>query len=125
VLHRFYTDEWPRSRVATLSRLVDQTAEAGDAVARVIILNAAQHLAALTGSVRHQLWAPGDEVHVVYIGGAFRSRLLLERYRMLVELEPGSSCGVPVYSPAAGALIEAYRGAGLQPKLTNVPEMKS
>ena len=125
VLHCFYTDEWPRSRVAKLARLVDQTAEAGDAVARVIILNAAQHLAALTGSVRHQLWVPGDEVPVVYIGGAFRSRLLLERYRMLVELEPGSLCGVPVYHPAAGALIEAYRAAGLRPALNNVPEMKS
>lgn len=125
VLHRFYSDEWPRSRAATLARLVDRAAEDGDAVARDIMLNAAQQLASLAASVRQQLWTPGEEVPVVYIGGAFRSRLLLDRYRMLVELEPGNRCGLPVYGPAAGALIEAYRAAGLAPALSDVPEMKS
>jgi N-acetylglucosamine kinase-like BadF-type ATPase len=37
MLHRFYTDEWPRSRVATLARLVDLAAAQSDAVALGIL----------------------------------------------------------------------------------------
>ena len=125
VLHRFYTQEWPRSRVAALARLVDRAATEGDGVALEILGNAAQQLATLTASVRRQLWREGDAVTVAYIGGVFRSGILLERYRMLVELEEGTLCGPPVYGPAAGALLEAYRAAGLRPTLTNLPEFKA
>jgi N-acetylglucosamine kinase-like BadF-type ATPase len=114
VLHRFYTPEWPRSRVAALAPLVDDAARAGDAVARDILHNAAQQLAVLTSSVRRQLWSPGEATRVAWIGGVFRSTMLLERYRFLVELEDGNCAGPPEYKPAAGALIEAYRAVGLQ-----------
>jgi N-acetylglucosamine kinase-like BadF-type ATPase len=123
-LHRFYTDAWPRARVATLAPLVDRAALAGDTVARDIILAAAQQLAILAASVRRQLWQPGEAVVVVQIGGAFRSELLRERFRMLVEMEDGNRCTAPVYGPAAGALLEAYRAVGLQLTLTGVPELK-
>ena len=113
LLHRFYTDEWPRARVAGMAKLVDEVANAGDAVARDILLAAGQQLAALAGSVRRQLWREGEPVPVAYIGGAFGSRLLLERFRLLVELG-GDRCGPPRYGPAAGALLEAYRVAGYQ-----------
>jgi len=112
VLHLFYTPEWPRSRVAALARLVDQAAIAGDAVARDILHNAAQQLAVLTSSVRGQLWQTGEPARVAWTGGVFESRMLLERYRCLVELEDGNRAGPPRYSPAAGALIEAYRAVG-------------
>jgi N-acetylglucosamine kinase-like BadF-type ATPase len=125
VLHRFYTDEWPRARVATLAPRVDLVAAEGDVAARDILLAAAQQLAALAGAVRQSLWSAAELVRVAYIGGVFRSGLLLERFRMLVELEDGNRCGPPVYGPAAGALLEAYRAAGLHPELTNVPELKS
>ena len=36
----------------------------------------------------------------------------------------GNRCQPPVYGPAAGALIEAYRAAGLHPTLSHVPEFK-
>jgi N-acetylglucosamine kinase-like BadF-type ATPase len=124
-LHRFYTDEWPRSRVATLARLVDGAAIAGDAAAHDILLAAAQQLATLAASVRRQLWTPGEAVTVAYIGGVFRSDLLRERFRMLVEMEEGNRCAAPVYGPAAGALVEAYRAVGLRPALTDVPELKA
>lgn len=125
VLHRFYTPEWPRSRVAKLAQLVDRAALDGDAVASEIIGNAAQQLATFTGAVRRQLWQPGDAVTVAYIGGVFRSRLLLERYRLLVELEERTQCGPPIFGPAAGALLEAYRAAGMRPALSNLPEFKA
>ena len=123
-LHRFYTQEWPRSRVAALAPLVDETAMAGDAVASDILHNAAQQLALLTSSVRRQLWEPGEPARVAWIGGVFRSRMLLERYRYLVELEDGNHTGPPEFGPAAGALLEAYRVVGLFPHLTQVPELK-
>lgn len=124
VLHLFYTPDWPRSRVAALAPLVDAAAMAGDTVARDILHNAARQLAVLASAVRGRLWKPGEIVRVAWTGGAFRSCVLLERYRLLVELEDGNRAGPPEYSPAAGALIEAYRTAGLPPKVTGVPELK-
>jgi N-acetylglucosamine kinase-like BadF-type ATPase len=114
VLHRFYGPEWPRARVATLAPLVDEAAVNGDHVAQHILENAAQELALLAASARGQLWKAGDDVDVAYIGGVFQSRQLLERFRMLVEFEEGNRCVSPRYGPAEGALIEAYRAAGLR-----------
>ena len=114
MLHRFYTDEWPRSRVATLARLVDAAAVESDAVALGILRGAAQQLAMLAGAVREELWAPGRAVEIAYIGGVFQSRLLLENFRTLVELQAGVRCGPPRRGPAEGALREAYRSVGLQ-----------
>ena len=124
MLHLFYADEWPRSRVAPLAALVDQAAREGDPVARDLLLNAAQQLALLAASVARQLWRAGEPATMAYIGGVFRSGILLERYRQLVELEEGARCGPPVYGPAAGALLEAYAAAGLRPRLSDLPEFK-
>ncbi len=122
LLHRFYTAEFPRPRIAALARLVDQAAGQGDQVAREILFHAARELAALASAVREQLFAPGEPARVAHIGGVFRSRILLERYRALVEIEDGNRCGPPVYGPAAGALLEAYRAVGIQPGLVDLPE---
>jgi hypothetical protein len=52
-------------------------------------------------------------VEVAYMGGVFQSRAVLERFRTLVELEPGNCCAPPRLPPAHGALVEAYRAIGL------------
>jgi N-acetylglucosamine kinase-like BadF-type ATPase len=114
LLHRFYSPEWPRSQVATLAPVVDEAAGRADAVAIQILNAAAQDLAVIAASVRSQLWNPGEPVEVVYIGGVFRSQILLERFETLVELEEGARCGSPLRGPAEGALLEAYRSAGLR-----------
>jgi N-acetylglucosamine kinase-like BadF-type ATPase len=124
VLHRFYTREYPRPLIASFSRLVDQAAMQGDRAAIDILHNAAQQLASFIAAIRRQLWNEGEAARVVYIGGVFRSNLLLERFRLLVEMEDGNRCQPPEYGPAAGALFEAYRAAGLHPKLSDVPEFK-
>ena len=121
LLHRFYTTEFARPQIASCARLVDDAAGAGDAVAREILENAAQQLAALASSVRRQIFQRGETAIVAYIGGVFRSGRLLERFRLLVELDEGNRCGAPVYGPAAGALIEACRAAGLSPRLRDLP----
>jgi N-acetylglucosamine kinase len=114
MLHRFYTAEWPRSRVATLARLVDKAAVEGDAVALGILRAAARELATLAGAVREELWAPEARIEIAYIGGVFQSAILLECFRTLVESREGVRCGPPRRGPAEGALREAYRSVGLE-----------
>jgi N-acetylglucosamine kinase-like BadF-type ATPase len=115
MLHRFYTDEWPRSRVATLARLIDTAAADSDPVSIELLRTAAQQLAMLAGAVRNGLWPQGSPVEVAYIGGVFQSRLLRETFQTLVELPDGVSCGPPLRGPAEGALLEALRAAGIEP----------
>jgi N-acetylglucosamine kinase-like BadF-type ATPase len=119
-LHSFYTREYPRARIASFAPLVDAAAMRGDRVAIDILNNAAQQLATFTGSIRRGLWREGEPARVAYIGGVFQSKLILERYRQLVEMEEGNRCQPPEYEPAAGALLEAYRAAALHPKLTGL-----
>ena len=125
LMHRFYTVDFPRPMIASYSKLVDRAAIEGDTVAQQIMLNAAQQLATAASAVRSQLFEQREPVSVAYIGGVFRSELLLDRFRMLVQLEDGNRAIEPRYGPAAGALIEAYAAAGLTPELTNVPAEKS
>jgi N-acetylglucosamine kinase-like BadF-type ATPase len=115
--HLFYTPDWPRSRVAHLAPAVDEAARNSDAVARRILSQAAQELALLVAAVRGQLWRPAETVEVAYVGGVFQSLALLEHFRMLVEMEAGSRVIAPRFGPAEGALIEAYRAAGVAVQL--------
>jgi N-acetylglucosamine kinase-like BadF-type ATPase len=113
-LHAFYTAEWPRSRVAGLAPVVDQIAEAGDPVALDIVQRAALQLAMLAGTVRRELWsAPPGDLRVAWVGGVFNSRLLLERFRMLVELEGSATAAASLHGPAIGALLLAGKLAGV------------
>jgi N-acetylglucosamine kinase-like BadF-type ATPase len=111
-LHRLYTAEWPRARVAELAMTVDRIAAEGDPVAADILRGAGQQLAMLAASVRRQLWSE-EAIHVSWIGGVFQSEILLERFRTLALLDGNTEAGPPRRSPAAGALLLAYRVAGL------------
>ncbi len=64
-------------------------------------------------------------VRVAYIGGVFRSRIVLERFRELIQKEIGDSVTPPLLGPAAGALLEAYRAVGLKCTLSNAPQEKT
>jgi len=112
-LHRLYTPNWPRSRVAALAPLVDRIAAAGDPVAVAILNNAAHHLAMLAGSVRRQLWREGELSALSWAGGVFDSAILQERFRMLVQLDGTVMASPPEHSPAVGALLIAWKAAGL------------
>jgi N-acetylglucosamine kinase-like BadF-type ATPase len=124
LLHRFYTTQFPRPQIASFSKLVDEAAKSGDPLARHILLNAAQQLATAASAVRTQLFEPRAPVEIAYVGGVFRSQILLDRFRLLVELEDGNRAIAPRYEPAAGALIEALSAAGLAPGLSDVPREK-
>jgi N-acetylglucosamine kinase-like BadF-type ATPase len=120
-LHKFYTSEWPRERVAKLAPLVDSAASQGDSVAVDILEQAGAQLAELGRAVLAQLFEPGKPARVSYVGGVFRSARVLESFRCHLQ---SASVGAPAYGPAAGALIMAYRDAGLTVDLSGVPEVE-
>ena len=121
LLHRFYTSDFPRPRIAALSTLVDEAAKAGDTVALTLLNNAAQDLAFITAAARNQMFPQGEHCRVSPIGGVFNSEILLGRFRLLVEMSDGSVVP-PQHGPAIGALLEAYRSVDVSVVLTNLPE---
>jgi N-acetylglucosamine kinase-like BadF-type ATPase len=118
LLHRCYTAEFPRPRVASLSVLVNHAAEVGDPVAVQILNTAARELAQLAVAVHGQLFTAGEPGLVTYSGGVFGSRILLGRFRTWTASEAGIRVTAPVYGPAIGALLEAYRMGGLSCSLS-------
>ncbi len=125
LMHWFYTDAYPRVRVARLSRLVDQAAREGDTVALEILRNAAQQLATMAAVVRGCLFAPEEPAVISYVGGVFQSEIVRERYQMLVTLEEGNQCAAPMHGPAEGALLEAFRACGLHVTLREPDKVTS
>ena len=125
LLHRFYTTEFSRPQIAALARLADEAAGQGDGIALALLTKAGSELAALAEAVQAKLFEPGGEAPLVcYIGGVFRSRTVLAEFRTPLERR-GIQVRPPLYGPAAGALLEAYRAGGLHPELTNVPVFKT
>jgi N-acetylglucosamine kinase-like BadF-type ATPase len=121
-LHKWYSVDFPRDRVASFSRQVDEAARDGDRVAREILRSGASELAQLVGHVRRRIFKPRDLVLVSHIGGVWKSRIVRDRFRRLVEEQGESRVQAPVLGPAAGALLAAYRNAGrLKIKLRNLP----
>ena len=113
LLHRFYSGGVSRSDVASYAPLIDQAALAGDVLAREILKKAAQSLASIAAAVRMQLFKEDENATVAYSGGVFQSAMLLDRFRTLVELHDGNRVIAPNFTPAEGALFEAYRLSGI------------
>ena len=114
LMHRCYTPEFPRPRVARLAVLVNQAAEDGVPAALEILEDAARELALLTVAVRGQLFPAGESTLVTYWGGVFRGHILLARFRQWLASEAGVGVRAGLYEPSLGALIEAYRAVGLR-----------
>jgi N-acetylglucosamine kinase len=122
VMHRFYSGEISKAGLAGMAPLVDFAAAEGDHVAQEILKSSAQTLATLAGVVRGRLEHAST---VSYSGGVFKSSVVRERFQMLVEMNEGVRVTAPRYGPAAGALLMAYRAAGVTCLLENVPEEKN
>lgn len=119
LLHRFYTPEFPRQEIAAMSRQVDEAAREGDEIARKILRDAAVSLAGYGKAVREVVFGAGSTVPVRTVGGVFQIALVREEFARQVEAEQ------PVYLPAAGALLEAYRIGGIGgTRLREVPEFR-
>jgi N-acetylglucosamine kinase len=122
LLHKFYSPEFERPRIAALSRLVSDCAEAGDVVSMGILDDAAQQLAAITLAVRGKLFQSQDCAPVAHIGGVFQSPRLLAKFREILERDGRATVIAPRHGPAAGALFEAYRLGGIIVELSGLPE---
>ncbi len=121
LMHRCYTPEFSRARIASLATVVNSAAENGDPLALKILGQAAGELATLARAVRGQLFRSPEPVRCAYTGGVFRSRILRTRFRESLEFEPGLVSTPPLHDPAAGALLEAYRAIGPIPYGMNHP----
>lgn len=117
LMHRCYTPEFPRPRIASLSILVNLAAENGDPMALKILAEAARELAVFARAVRGQLFERLESVRCAYAGGVFQSRIIRTRLRELLEREPGLVAIPAIHDPAVGALLEAYRAVGPIPYL--------
>ncbi|WP_321477216.1 BadF/BadG/BcrA/BcrD ATPase family protein [uncultured Paludibaculum sp.] len=124
LMHKFYTPEFPRPKIAAMSQIVVRAASQGDEVATDILGEAAQQLAGITRAARLQLFTPEEVVPVAPIGGVFKSDTLLEEFRNRIELTNNMRLVTPAFGPAAGALLEAYQHAGLSVTLDGVPSEK-
>jgi N-acetylglucosamine kinase-like BadF-type ATPase len=120
LMHRCYTPEFPRPRIAALSLLVNDAAEKGDPIAHEILGEAAGELARLARAVRSQLFEsplinPRESTRCAYIGGVFASRKLRALFGESLGREPGWVANPAIHDPAIGALLEAYRAVGAVP----------
>lgn len=120
-MHAFYTEEWPRSRVAALAPLIDVAALKGDAIARGVLEQAAQSLASLAAAARSRIRERAGPVPVSFAGGVFKSAVLRERFELLVDLSDGCVFRAPTAEPAVGALLEAFQRAGRLVTIHGVP----
>lgn len=120
-VRQFYTTSFPRPRIANYAQLVSDAAEKGDRVANGILESAACQLTIITNAVRNQLFQASELVDVAYVGGAFRSTIMLRHYVTLLEAAGRNRVGPPKYGPAVGALIEAYQSVGINPKPIGLP----
>ncbi len=121
LLHRFYTADYARTAIAAFAPLVTEAAEQGDQVARGIVNEAAAKLAWFVEGVYRGLFVPGESVRVAYIGGVFRSSLLLSEFRTQLGTRVACRIQRPLFHPAAGAVLEALRLDRNENPLSSVP----
>ncbi len=119
LMHRFYTPEFTRPQIAAMSQIVDEAAAQGDTIALQIIDEAARNLAAYARAARKVVFGVESKIPIRYVGGVFQSERIRNAFGARIEAAP------PRYLPAAGALLEAYRIAGIENiELTEVPEFQ-
>ncbi len=120
LLHRFYAGV-EKSAVAAYAPLVSEAALRGDTIARSILNEAAAGLTRYVQGAHHRLFRSGEETSVCYIGGVFRSELLLADFQEQIATAINCRVSAPRFSPAAGALFEALQADGNTSDLSHLP----
>ncbi len=92
-------------QIAQLSKLVVETAQAGDATAIEILKDAAHELARAIKAVIAQLKMQDDAFRIGYVGGVFGAGdLILQPLREdIAAFAPQAMIAAPLYKPAVGA----------------------
>ena len=110
LLHRWYAGEFSRDQTADWSRLVEEAAAEGDAVAESILDSAGKRLAELAATAAKMASLPAGAAKVCPIGGAFASVKLMQSFSQSLGDVLGIGPATPAASPAAGALRAATEG---------------
>lgn len=111
---RIYAGDVSRDAIAHFTRRVAALADEGDAVARAIIDEAGAHLARLAVAAADRLGLRGASVPVATAGGIFRVRRLRDSFvREVARAWPAARSVWPRFDSAIGALLLAYRQAGI------------
>jgi N-acetylglucosamine kinase-like BadF-type ATPase len=111
LLHQIY-NHFDRQQIATYAQLVTASAEQGDEVALDLLKKAAEDLTRYVRGVYQQLFKNDEIVPIVQVGGVFQSAILLAEFKQNISSAIGCAVAVPLFSPAAGALLEALRQDG-------------
>lgn len=122
LLHRFYTAEYSRTRIASFAPLVTRAAEEDDAVARELVKKAADKLAQFVEAVYRQLFPARENITVAHVGGVFQDTRLLAHFKERVRESTGCEARRARFGPAAGAVLEALRLDDNRSELSDVPE---
>ncbi|MEM2930388.1 MAG: BadF/BadG/BcrA/BcrD ATPase family protein [Thermoproteota archaeon] len=111
--------EMGKERIALFAKIVKAEAEHGDMVARLIIEDAAKSLSrGVLAVARKMKLNPREELNIYLTGGMFNHHpdILVGGIRKRLSLEYGKiNVRRPAYPPVVGALLIAFREAGLNP----------
>ena len=113
LIHEIYYRDLHRHAIAGLAALVEDAADAGDAVAAQILTRAATELAAAAASVITRLGMRGDAFPVILAGGIFRGipSLVRDVEHRLSEAAPRATARLLNVEPATGAVRLALAAA--------------
>jgi N-acetylglucosamine kinase-like BadF-type ATPase len=110
-----YRDDIKRDRLATFAAIMHRAAQQGDNIARNIFEEGGKFLASLAETVSRRLLLDPRELQIACVGGVFRGELMRESFRRsLGDQLPGANIIPPRFDPAIGALLLAYRRAGIE-----------
>lgn len=113
LMHLFYTEDYPRSRVAALAPLVQLAAESGDATAADVLRDAGVALADYAAAAAKAAGLRDEPVCCV--GGVFASPLVKGAFDERLSAAHGARSSAPRHQPDIGALIGAYLLDGVGP----------
>lgn len=105
--------------LASLAKIVEEEARAGDAVARSILADAGRSLGELVVAVVKRLGLEASAFRVAYVGGVFGAGdLVIEPLERVVEaVAPRAVVTEPLFGPAIGAAkLAAQEAAGERPE---------
>lgn len=125
LMHHWY-NHFDRKKIAALAPLVSQVAIEGDEIARDIIDTAAAKLAGLARVTFGSLFRQNEPAIIIsYVGGVFESSLLTRIFKQKVTQTTRCEPTAPIYPPAAGALLEAFRLTGRGLNISDLPGIKT
>lgn len=116
LLSKLYHGEIEPRRLIDLVPLLFEAAEAGDEVARELIIQMGTEVGITANALIRRLSLQGEEVEIVLAGGVFKGKgsLLLDTVTELVhEIAPRARIVRPRYEPVVGAALLALEAIGI------------